>query len=42
MKTKVTTEYDKKLVGWNGAWETLLWRFVGGRMGVLKDELMIQ
>ena len=37
-----TTEYDERLAGWNGAWETLLKRFVEGRMGELEDELMIQ
>ena len=41
-KTMATAEYDEKSAGWNGAWETLLWRFVEGRMGVLEDELMIQ
>ena len=35
-------EYGEKPVGWSGAWETLLKRFVEGRMGVLEDELMIQ
>ena len=39
---KATMEYGEKLVGWNGAWETLLKRIVKGRMGVLEDELMIQ
>ena len=38
----VTREYGEMPVGWSGAWETLLWRFVEGGMGVLKDELMIQ
>ena len=42
MKTMVMKEYDGKLAGWNDAWETLWWRFVEGRMGVLEDELIIQ
>ena len=42
MKTKATMEYSEKPVGWNNAWETLLKRFVEGRVGVLEDELMIQ
>ena len=33
-----TMAYGEKPAGWNGAWET----FVEGRMGVLKDEWMIQ
>ena len=42
MKTMATREYGAKPVGWNGAWETLLWRFVKGRKDVLEDGLMIQ
>ena len=37
-----TMECGKKLAGWSDAWETCCRRFVEGRMGVLKDELMIQ
>ena len=40
--TKATMEYGEKLVGWSDAWETCCRRFVGGKMGVLEDELMIQ
>ena len=39
---KVMKECGEKLVGWSDAWETCWRRFVGGRMGVLEDELMIQ
>ena len=31
-KTMATMEYDRKLVDWNDAWETLLWKFVEGRI----------
>ena len=37
-----TTEYDERLADWSDAWETCCRRFVEGRMGVWKDELMIQ
>ena len=41
MKTE-TKEYGEMLAGQSDAWETYCRRFVGGRMGVVKDELMIQ